>query len=376
MARLFSILLYGLLLGGPVAFSGCTSSRDPDPQPQAQTGTVSGTYSPATALVSVTATPVSGGAALASTALGNGQYSFSSMPIGEYTLAYVAASGYLTPALVRVQVTANATTTVPALMVVPVTPPVILPEHLTLGNPSGATTDPAMPFNYLLYKPQYALSYHRDHGKPNWVSWRLASNWVGTAARQDDFRADPDLPAGWYRPGASSYTGSGFDRGHNCPSADRTSTIADNSATFLMTNIMPQAPRNNQQTWANLEDYCRTLMNQGNELYIICGSYGQGGTGSNGFMNTIDQGRIRVPARCWKVVVVLPIGDNDASRVSTTTRVIAIDTPNDNNISTTWSTYRSSVDAIETATGLDILSAVNPTVQQVVEARVDNGPTN
>ena len=259
----------------------------------------------------------------------------------------------------------------------PLTPTApVLPEHLTLGNPSGATTDDTKPTNYLLAKPQYALSYNRDQGKPNWVSWHLSSTWLGAAARQDDFRADADLPITWYKPGASSYSGSGFDRGHNCPSADRTSTVADNSATFLMTNMMPQAPRNNQQTWANLEDYCRTLVGQGNELYIICGSYGRGGTGTNGYMTTLDQGRVTVPARCWKIVVILPTGNDDASRVSSATRVIAIDTPNDNGISTTWGTYRTSVDAIEAATGYDLLSAVPASVQQIVELRVDNGPTS
>ena len=242
--------------------------------------------------------------------------------------------------------------------VTPALPPAALPEHLTLGNPSGATPDDAQPTNYLLSKAQYALSYHRDQGKPNWVSWHLSSAWIGSAARQDDFRPDPDLPAAWYRVGASSYTGTGFDRGHNCPSADRTSTVVANSATFFMTNMMPQAPRNNQQTWANLEDYCRTFLAAGNEVYVICGSYGKGGTGANGFLTILDQGRVTVPARCWKVVVILPTGNDDASRVSTITRVIAIDTPNDNGISTTWGTYRTSVDAIEAATGYDILSAV------------------
>ncbi|MBC8081570.1 MAG: DNA/RNA non-specific endonuclease [Hymenobacter sp.] len=251
-----------------------------------------------------------------------------------------------------------------------------LPEHLTLGNPSGATADAAQATNYLLDKPQYALSYHHDQGKPNWVSWHLTRDWLGSAARQDDFRADPDLPAAWYRPGASSYAGSGFDRGHNCPSADRTKTVADNSATFLMSNMMPPAPRNNQETWANLEDYCRKLVGQGNELYVVCGSYGRGGTGSNGFVQTLDQGRVTVPARCWKVVVVLPVGTNDAARVSSATRVIAIDTPNDNGLNTAWGSYRTSVDAIETATGYDLLSAVTTAVQQTVEAAVDQGPTS
>ena len=258
----------------------------------------------------------------------------------------------------------------------PVTPLQPLPEHLTLGNPSGGVTDINQPTNFLLSKPQYALSYHRDRGIPNWVSWHLSTDWRGSAARQDDFRADATLPAGWYQVQSSSYTGSGFDRGHLCPSADRTSTVADNSATFLMTNIMPQVPRNNQQTWANLEDYCRDQLATGNEVYVIAGSYGRGGTGTNGYLTTLDQGRITVPARCWKVVVILPTGTDDATRVTTSTRVIAIDTPNDNSISTTWGTYRTSVDAIEIATGLNILSAVPTAVQQAIEARVDNGPTS
>ena len=265
-------------------------------------------------------------------------------------------------------------TTPPTGPVIPTQP--ALTEHITLGNPSGATTDPAQPTNYLLSKPQFAISYHRDRGIPNWVSWHLSQEWRGTAARQDDFRADQALPTSWYKPGASSYTGSGFDRGHNCPSADRTSTVADNSATFLMTNMMPQAPRNNQQTWADLEDYCRTFLATGNELYIICGSYGRGGTGSNGGVTqTLDNGRVTVPARCWKVVVILPIGTDDAARVAASTRVIAIDTPNDNALNTDWGTYRTSVDAIEAATGLDVMSAVPSNVQQVIEARTDNGPT-
>ncbi|RAK65888.1 DNA/RNA non-specific endonuclease [Hymenobacter edaphi] len=249
-------------------------------------------------------------------------------------------------------------------------------EQLTLGNPSGATADAANPRNYLLDKPQYALSYHRDRGIPNWVSWHLSADWLGTAARQDDFRADAALPAGWHQPSASSYQGSGFDRGHHCPSADRTKSVADNSATFLMTNMAPQAPNNNQRTWAALEEYCRTLVGQGHELYVVCGSYGAGGTGSAGYATATDQGRVTVPARFWKVVVVLPNGSNDAARVEAGTRVIAIDAPNDNGLSPSWGSYRTSVDAIEAATGLDLLSAVKPSVQASLEARTDTGPTS
>jgi endonuclease G len=249
-------------------------------------------------------------------------------------------------------------------------------NNLALGNPSGATVNTAYPTNYLLTKTQYSLSYNRDQGKANWVSWHLSSAWQGSTARQDNFSPDATLPSGWYRVTTSDYTGSGFDRGHNCPSADRTGSVADNSATFLMTNMMPQASINNQQTWAGLENYCRTLVAAGNELYIVCGSYGKGGTGLNGYATTIAGGKVTVPANCWKVVVVLPEGSSDVSRITTSTRVIAINTPNTTAIGTAWGAYRTSVDQIEAATGLDLLSAVSASVQNTLEARTDTGATN
>ena len=250
-------------------------------------------------------------------------------------------------------------------------------NNLAMGNPSGAVTDATnSPNNYLMSKIQYTLSYSRDKGKPNWVSWHLSRAWLGSTPRQDNFASDATLPSTWFRASSSSYTGSGFDRGHNCPSADRTGSVADNSATFLMTNMMPQASVNNQQTWAGLENYARTLVNAGNELYVICGSYGTGGTGVNGYATTIASGKITVPSNCWKVIVVLPEGTGDAGRVTTATRVIAINTPNTTAIGTAWGSYRTSVDAIEAATGYNILSAVSSSVQSVVEARVDAGPTN
>jgi endonuclease G len=245
-------------------------------------------------------------------------------------------------------------------------------DHLLLGNPSNATADVANFSNYLMVRQYYDVSYNRDRGGPNWVSWHLYSGDLGTAPRQDDFRADATLPSGWYQVGATSFSGSGFDRGHNCPSADRTITVASNSATFLMTNMIPQAPNNNQQTWANMENYIRTLITAGNECYIIMGSYGTGGTGSAGTKTTIDNGHVTVPAQVWKVVVVIPNGNSDLSRITTSTRVIAVNTPNINTTNSDWKVYRTSVDAIEAATGYNLLSSVATSIQTVIEAKVDN----
>jgi endonuclease G len=247
-------------------------------------------------------------------------------------------------------------------------------EHLLMGNPSNAVVDINQPTNYLMEKSQYALSYHRDNGRANWVSWHLDSSWMGSAARQDDFRSDTSLPAGWYRVLGTDYSGSGFDRGHYCPSADRTSTVADNSATFLMTNMMPQSPDNNQGPWADLEDYSRTLVNAGNELHIIMGGAGQGGTGSNGGITmTIAGGHVQVPAQTWKVILVQPQGTNDVARVTTSTRVIAVVMPNAQGIRTNlWEQYRVSVDEVEQLTGYDFFSNVPASIQAVIESSVDS----
>lgn len=139
-----------------------------------------------------------------------------------------------------------------------------------------------------------------------------------------------------------------------------------------MTNMIPQAPNNNQQTWANMENYIRTLVTAGNEVYVVMGSYGTGGTGSSGTVNTIDGGHVTVPNHVWKVVVVLPGGNGDLARITTSTRVIAVNTPNINTVNSDWKTYRTSVDAIESATGYDLLSNVSTAVQSSIESKVDN----
>jgi endonuclease G len=246
-------------------------------------------------------------------------------------------------------------------------------SHLLLGNPSGAVASISSPTNYLMDQSFYALSYNNVRGTPNWVSWHLHSSDMGRAPRRDAFSPNDLLPSGWYRVDANSYSSSGFDRGHNCPSADRTSSAAANSSTFLMTNMIPQAPENNQKTWSHLEVYIRSLVKAGDEVYIIMGSYGKGGTGSDGgITKTIDNGHVTVPSNIWKVIVVLPEGNNDLSRITTATRVIAVNTPNTNNVSADWKTYRTSVDAIEAATGYDLLSSLPESIQQVIEAQIDS----
>jgi endonuclease G len=245
--------------------------------------------------------------------------------------------------------------------------PALASLHLTLGNPSGAVSDPAFPANYLIDRPQYALAYQRDAGIPAWVSWHLETSDLGGASR-GSFVADGSLPAGWYPVQPGDYTGSGYDRGHMTPSGDRTSSRVNNDATFIMSNIIPQAPDNNQGPWAALENYCRGLLQNGYELYII--------SGGSGSLGTLAGGKLQIPAVTWKVIVVLPVGDNDASRVTESTRVIGIWMPNVQGIrSTPWEDFRVSVDSIEAQTGFNFLSEVAEPAQSIVEAQVDGSST-
>lgn len=247
-------------------------------------------------------------------------------------------------------------------------------NNLTFGNPSDASTSSSN--NYLVNRTDYALSYNNSKGTPNWVSWHLSSAWTGSASRCDCFKSDSSLPSNFFRATSSDYTNSGYDRGHLCPSADRTYSSTANSNTFYMTNIAPQAADNNQRSWASLESYCRELASQGNELHIVAGVAGTGGTGRYGYFTTIDGGNITVPDSFWKVILVLPNGSNDVSRVTTSTRMIAVNIPNDQGINTNWANYRTSVDYVESLTGLDLFENINDNVENYLESRVDNGATN
>ncbi|AFK04828.1 DNA/RNA non-specific endonuclease [Emticicia oligotrophica DSM 17448] len=248
-------------------------------------------------------------------------------------------------------------------------------DNLAMGNPSNA--DSKDDNNYLMIKKGYTLSYNRSKGTANWVSWHLSTAWKGNTERTNNFRADNELPSSWYRVQTGDYTNSGFDRGHLCPSDDRDGSYEDNDETFLMTNIAPQAPSSNRGLWADLEDYCRKIASAGNELYIVAGVYGKGGTGSNGGKtSTLENGKVVVPESFWKVILILPVGSNDLTRVDTQTRVIAVNIPNKESVGgTKWGEYRLSIDDLESITGFDFLSNVPSAIQKSLESRKDIGPT-
>ena len=117
--------------------------------------------------------------------------------------------------------------------------------QMQLGNPSGATADPNNHRHYLIQRTVEAIDYDDYLGLPNWASWDLTASDIGDSGRSDDFETDTSLPPGFYEVQTGDYSGAGYDRGHMCPSADRTDNDTDNQLVFLMSNIIPQAANNN-----------------------------------------------------------------------------------------------------------------------------------
>ena len=247
--------------------------------------------------------------------------------------------------------------------------------HLVMGNPSKATDDPTNADNFLMRKTYFALSYNDAKATPNWVSWSLKEGDFGSASRAQ-FYPDAFLPKTYRHVTPKDYTGSGFDRGHMCPRSDRTSTAEAATATFIMTNIVPQSPHVNQKAWNDLEEYCRTLVrSRKHALYIVSGPQGRGGEGTNGRAESIGNGRITVPAKCWKVILVIDGGTgtaDDITKVTPRTRAIAVVMPNDQSVGNGWAKYRTSVQEVETLTGYKFFDRVPADIIGPIKQKVDD----
>lgn len=244
----------------------------------------------------------------------------------------------------------------------PATPEQAAQIYLALGNPSNASASD--PNNYLLIDKYMAISYSRDRAIPNWVAWRVTRADMGDIDRVDSFRPDDRLPKGWARVTPADYTGSGFDRGHICPNADRNGSPESMAATFLMTNMTPQTGDLNRGPWQKLEAYLRTLVTRGLDLYIYSGVYGDAGKVKK---------KVTIPTNNWKVAVAVPAGSSLPSALNENTRVIAVDMPNVKGIKNAdWQTYRTTIRDIEQKTGYNLLSNLPQNLQNALETKKDN----
>ena len=162
----------------------------------------------------------------------------------------------------------------------------------------------------ILSREQYILSYNKFRRSPNWVAWKLESTQIGKSGRSNNFETDNDLEnyliqssAPTRAVGPSDYKNSCFDRGHQIPSADRTDSLSNNEATFLMSNMIPQTSYLNRIIWEHLERHSRDLVQkQHKKLFIIAGPLYDKELGNIG-----PQKDIPIPSKNFKIIFIFYI---------------------------------------------------------------------
>jgi DNA/RNA endonuclease G (NUC1) len=239
--------------------------------------------------------------------------------------------------------------------------------QMQLGNPSNAGTVTNNHDHFLVQRTVEALDFSDNLGEPNWASWDLTAGDMGSSGRSSTFFTDNTLPTDFYHVTTGDYTGSGFDRGHMCPSEDRTDNTNDNKLVFYMSNIIPQTADNNEGVWESFESYCQSLATAGNEMLITCGPSLFSGS------RIQPSGKASIPGYTWKIAVVVPPGSGTAlSRITANTRVISIKIPNIAGIrSAPWSNYVTSASQLQTDTGYTFFTALPANIATILRAKVD-----
>ena len=86
--------------------------------------------------------------------------------------------------------------------------------------------------------------------------------------RKNEFKPDPDIPSDMQTT-LKDYSGSGFARGHLCPSGDRLYSREQNKQTFYLSNMQPQIQGHNGGIWQQLEDKVRSWAGNCDTLYVV-----------------------------------------------------------------------------------------------------------
>lgn len=103
-----------------------------------------------------------------------------------------------------------------------------------------------------------------------WVAYPLNATLAGSGSRTDAWALDPKVPRDYQPVLFKGFGKSGYDRGHQLPSADRLRSGA-NEQTFYGTNMTPQKAVLNQKSWATLEGKVRTWADSFDTLYVVTG---------------------------------------------------------------------------------------------------------
>lgn len=200
----------------------------------------------------------------------------------------------------------------------------------------------------------YLVGYDEALRNPAWVAYRLehAEN-VETSERPDTFDVDRRTRA---RVDHHAYSNSGYDRGHMAPNYAIDTVFGERAQkeTFLMSNIVPQKPELNQRPWKDLEQtVANRYLRDYQEIWVITGPI---------YREPISRlpSGVTIPSAFFKVIVdvVEPTG----------VRALAVVLEQDVADSSKMSQHLVTIDEVEAATGLDLLSLLDDEAETALEA--------
>lgn len=187
-----------------------------------------------------------------------------------------------------------------------------LPELTTQENemiiPHSAVISNVSTRSYtMLYDKQMKIAY--------WVAYPLCRKYMGGTGRTDAWSYDPYVTS-TYQANLSGGI-SGYDRGHQIPSADRTINTAANSQTFYFTNMTPQLGSFNQGLWANLENWVRSKATLYDTMYVVTGAILKTVNGNEPVRYASDRSSepIAVPNYYFKVLLGRNVSSNTYSAI-------------------------------------------------------------
>lgn len=167
------------------------------------------------------------------------------------------------------------------------------PQHL----PSGIYVTTYANFNGISTR-SFTIRYDADARIALWVAYPLNKTLIGNGSRGDGWHPDPQIDESCQAILYKGFKyGSGYDRGHQIPSADRLDP-ATNEQTFQFTNSTPQLHDYNGGIWAELEKIVRTWAKRSDTLYVVTGIV----PGKERISDNIGNS-VMIPSAYYKVVL-------------------------------------------------------------------------
>jgi len=212
---------------------------------------------------------------------------------------------------------------------------------------------PSSPYKDEIVKhAYYTLAYVEEHEQARWVAYRMVPKNLEKNVDRSDERFEPDPKVSTGSASHNDYGGSGYDRGHLAPAADFSGNQKMMHETFFMSNMSPQRPLCNRETWRLLEEQTRRWGEKKKEIYIVSGPV----FGSN--MTKIGKkNKISVPPAYFKII----FSEKEQ-------KAIAFIVPNVNK-KEDYKKYQVSIDEVEKQTGLDFFSLLPDDVEKKVESQ-------